>query len=208
MNATVATNPTKVVKFILEDEVEGMMAEDVNVLIKAEQNKKKYWMPEDCWKIVKEHILLPEEYIKFVNIRAMKPYYSSIGWGYGTGSEYPDLYRYLRDAQKKGYINPNNKNFYPDFLLVAQSRAKKAKEDLARYLRDNEKKANERSREIKMDLLYGKEPCMIRFRKDRIDYGTKYGWEDMYVSLPARGCESQYKEYLEFMAEVRQYIDV
>jgi hypothetical protein len=32
----------KKISFILEDEVEGMMAEDKNVLIKAEQNKKNF----------------------------------------------------------------------------------------------------------------------------------------------------------------------
>jgi len=53
MNATVATNPTKPIKFILEDEVEGMMAEDVNVAnptpldVKlSNKYKNKLWVNE------------------------------------------------------------------------------------------------------------------------------------------------------------------
>lgn len=191
------------IKFREAVERGSMEDEDRNVLIKAEQNKKKYWLPEDCWGIVKEHLLLPPALIKVVNARALRPYYSNIGWAYGTGSEYPDLYRYLRDAKKKGKIDETQPNYYEDFLLVARSKAKKAKEDLVRYLKDNEHRANERSRKIKMDLLYDEE--FANWRKNRISVGNKYGWEEIWTPRETK-CESDYKLYLEFMTEVRQYI--
>lgn len=201
MNAT-AVRP---VKFILEDEVEGMMNEDRNVLINAEENKKKFWMPEDCWGIVKEFMFLPANLIKYFDIVSKRAYCynTEYSWMYNV-SVYPELHKYTIKIEKEGKVDYSSDGYYGIFLYVAKSRAKKAKEDLVRFLNYRTALSNKTYEEEKNTLLYSKKEFYVSHRNFFIKNPDEL--EDKLKSV--RRIEREYNLYLNFMDEIKPLLNI
>jgi hypothetical protein len=180
-----------------------MMAEDRNVLINSEQNKKKY-LPTELWDIVKSYQLPPPHLLKVVELKMKRKAYYNVGWGMGTFSQYPNLYRYLRDQKTKGNIDETAPNYYPDFLLVAKSRAKKAKEELAEYLREKQTTYEEITLEDKREMLYSKEPMFVRFRETY----SKKELAEAYLEHHSERIETQFNDWVAFLTEVRPLLNL
>lgn len=196
----VVENPTKKVKLILEDEVEGMMAEDVNVLIKEEQNKKKYWMPEDCWNIVKEHLMFPSYYTRMINARIGGIYTGNLCLG-GYNREfhrYPNLQRYLINARKTGKIALNDNDYFKHLLLVANSRAQKAKIELRCYLNDKEDDALQRAKEKRFEAYHSNDEEDVRWRNHFLNKEKTENW----MKRIGYRWEAEYEEYKNWRAEI------
>lgn len=202
MNAT-AVRP---VKFILEDEVEGMMNEDRNVLINAEENKKKFWMPEDCWGIVKEYMFLPDDLVKFIDLVAKKAFCYNMehSWMYNV-SDYPELHKYTIKIEKEGKVDYSSDGYYGIFLYVAKSRAKKAKEDLVRFLNYRTAISNKRYEEDKNMMLYSKKSHYVSYRNFFIENPYELEW--MLISEEAR-VQREYNLYLNFMNEIKPLLNI
>ena len=159
---TIQLNRPKL-NLILEDEVEGMMAEDRNVLINSEQNKKKY-LPTELWDIVKSYALYPARVHQAIETKCKQDLV--IAWGDWTNIHrmshcWMNLKHYLHAQEKKGYKRDYG---YADWKMVLQSRAVKAKDEarqvIAIAVKNTQEKYNERKRYYYSDAEFA-----VSFRK-------------------------------------------
>lgn len=175
--------------FILEDEVEGMMAEDKNVLIKAEQNKKKIYLPTELWDIVKSYALYPTKVHQAIEIRCKKElameFYDGLNiWR--MSHCWMNLKKYIHQQSKK-------KETYvclgiDTYEMVLQSRAVKAKEEAILVLQNAIKYAEKKYRERKQ-YYYSNAEFAISFRKYHSD-------KDEVLPRWSDYDDARYNEYL------------
>jgi hypothetical protein len=149
--------------FIIEDEVEGMMAEDRNVLINSEQNKKKY-LPTELWDIVKSYALYPPRVHQAIEIKCKHELVRI--WGDWTNihrmsHSYMNLKHYLRTQELKGYKRDYG---YEDWKKVLHSRAIKAKEEALRVI-EIAIEQTEKSYKERKQYYYSNSEFAVSFRK-------------------------------------------
>jgi hypothetical protein len=170
---TVQLNKPKL-NFILEDECEGMMAEDKNVLINAEQNKKKYYLPTELWDIVKSYTLYPSKVHKAIEIKCNQDLV--LEWNSWTNIWrmsycFPNLKKYIHRNNKK--YNCDNDPYHPNFLrsdyksfkkIIASRASSKTKDEALQVISYALKTASEKYKERKQ-YFYSNSQFAVSFRK-------------------------------------------
>ena len=190
----------KKISFILEDEVEGMMAEDKNVLIKAEQNKKKFYLPTELWDIVKSYALYPTKVHQAIEIKCKQAV--MIEWSdqiniWRASHCYTNLKNYIHRNNKKyndDHRHPNYMNSdWQSFKRILASRAStKTKDEVLSKVSSSVKWANKKYEERKQ-YHYGNSEFAVSFRK----LHSENDYQELPLPRWTESYEETYNDYLD-----------
>jgi hypothetical protein len=172
-------------RFILGDEVEGMMAEDKNVLINTKQNKKTYELPIELWNIVKSYSLQPpsvhQAIEKKCEIYMMKtwkrwisiygpPDFNNVRRDNSFDFDYwYELRKYLHSQGLKNrlqsYQSYELRFSHKQIVKVLNSKAKKAKAEALELLTDAVKATQKKYKERKHYYYFSNNEDAVLTRK-------------------------------------------
>lgn len=185
--------------FILEDEVEGMMAEDRNVLINAEQNKKKIYLPTELWDIVKSYALYPTKVHQAIEIKCKQAVMSEWSeWIYiwRMSHCYVNLKNYIHRHNKKYNDMYNENNLCCDwksFKKILASRAStKTKDELLSLVSFALKRADAKYKERKQ-YYYSDSEFAVSFRK----LHSENDYQELPLPRWTESYNNTYNDYLD-----------
>jgi hypothetical protein len=180
--------------FILGDEVEGMMAEDKNVLINTKQNKKTYELPIELWNIVKSYSLQPpsvhQAIEKKCEIDMMRTWDRDCNI-YQYSYNWYNLKKYLnsqsRMGKKAGFGGKG------EIIKVLKSKAIKAKAEAFEVLTNSVKATQKKYKERKHYYYFSNDENAVLIRKL---YAGDLADEMPRMDTYYKECYEEYKQTL------------